>query len=597
MPKIIFCFLLLTFSQYAQTNKFVWITNLNEYSDESIPIEELIDSLNTIENMDMVFISGKLSENGTFEEFENTSKLLNNLESPYCVLPGKNEIRRTGLINFREFWFDLNYSFEIRDIQLIGLTGEFFLNSRDLVFTPETIKWLSETVNPDKSIFIFTNTPDPNNYKNIGKVMESIPDSSFAGFLALADLKNRPIPLLSAKLSEENYDGFNLVLITTTEDTVSIGNYSKKSLFEETTSTIIPAEVDSSIYENKQEDLNDLEIIYRKEFNSTLTAKPVYHEHITYICEKNGLISALDSTGTTIWDFDAFGDIISTPVVTMGKFVAATFQGDLVILDALTGVSIETIGFEDYITSDLLVIEYSGSKELLIRNQEDSKTAIVFGTSSGKVYCYDLETVQEYWVNDEASDYINTQIEFAKDKIIYSSTGGNIYCVDAKRGWLTWRWNERTSKNKTLHEYSLVVHKDKVFAASTSGKVFGISLTLGKTLWQSEKFRSPATGISLSPNKKNLLVKVYNNKLILLSQRTGTNLNVVRYSKGFDEVMGNVFTFDKDMYATSSSGILYKMKNFKKSEIVFDLGDRIPYLLILLMITNFLYQLLMGWYF
>jgi len=568
--------MLLTISNFAQTGKIIWITNLNEYSDKSIPIEEVLDSVNTVVDLNLVIFSGDLTKSGEYEEIEAVNKLLDNLNAPCIVLPGKSEISRLGLISFRKFWFDLNYSFVIGDAQIIGLTGESFLNSGDLIITKETLQWLSDNVNPEKHIYIFTNSPDPNNYRNINEVMTSIPDSSFAGFLALADLKKKPLPLLSARLSEENNNKFNLIMMTLNEDTTSLSTYTKNNLFKETAAYKTKVKIDSSIYKSEPENLNDLEIVFRKEFNSTLIAKPVHYENVTYICERKGLITALDTTGATIWDYDAYGDIVSVPVIAKGKFVAATYQGDLIILDALTGESIETIGFEDYITSDLLAMEYQGNKELLIRGETDSKTAIVFGTSSGKIYCYDLDTVQEYWVNSEAADLINTQIEIAGNKIIATSQAGNIYCIDAKRGWLTWRWNERTSKDKDIYDYSLLIHEDKVFAASTSGKVFGIDLKLGKTLWQSDAFRSPCTAIALSPNQKNLLAKVYNNKLILLSQKTGTNLDVVQYSRGYDEIMGNVFIYESDMFATSGDGVLYKMKNFKNSEMVFELGNRIP---------------------
>ena len=110
---------------------------------------------------------------------------------------------------------------------------------------------------------------------------------------------------------------------------------------------------------------------------------------------------------------------------------------------------------------------------------------------------------------------------FSDGRILAKSNKGNLYCIDAKRGWLIWRWNERTKNNPTVYDYSTTINNKMVYAASTSGHVFGIDLMLGKTEWKSDRFRD-CSSITLSPDKNKLLVKVYNNKLILLSQKTGT---------------------------------------------------------------------------
>jgi outer membrane protein assembly factor BamB len=227
-----------------------------------------------------------------------------------------------------------------------------------------------------------------------------------------------------------------------------------------------------------------------------------------------------DSTGSVIWEYDAFGNIMSRPTIADGMLAIATVQGDLVTLDAATGESLQGIVFDESITSQLITIEYKGDKELMIPKKTDSKAAVVFGTGEGNIYCYDLETLQLLWENKDAEGMIQTKPLVIGDKIIYGAWDGHLYCIDAKKGWLIWRWTERDNFYYSPAACIPVSDGDNVYVCTPEKKVFSVDLQLGKTNWINEKTKA-WEAIGITDDKKTLLIKGMEDKFYTIPAKRG----------------------------------------------------------------------------
>lgn len=574
MKKISVLLLLFILGLSAQSVKFVWVSNVSNMTSEKFHPDSLINLINNEQNVEFVIFDGVLTKNSERDEYETLYAQLNKLDKKYFLLPSSKDINETGLLYFREFWFDLNFSERINDFLFLGITSESFLKHNKRYFTTETINWLN-SVQKDSSdkIIFFYNGDLLNDNVNFDELLTPINESNKLMLMSTKTSSENKLNLLVNGYLKDD-DIFSLRICEIKNDTLTVKSLQKDMTFETEIALNIGTETKRISLQPTEETKLSGKVVFNKKFNSTISASPVISENKIFICQQSGLITAIDSLGQIIWQHDVYGDIIGKPAIVENKLIAATRQGDLIIMDVNDGHSIQTIGFDEYITSDLLVIEYTGDKQLFIQKQTNSKAAVIFGTASGKIYCYDVETLQEYWVNKDLKSYVYSSLDYSDDRIVIKTLDGSISCIDAKRGWLIWRWSEKTKNNQASHKYVVAINDKTVYTAGTNGYVFGIDLILGKMKWQSEKFRE-CNSIAITSDKSKLYVKVYDEKIILLSQKTGTNLNVIKYSNGFDNAFGKILQNDNVLYVTQGEGEIFRITDFRKSEKVFSLSNEI----------------------
>ena len=115
-------------------------------------------------------------------------------------------------------------------------------------------------------------------------------------------------------------------------------------------------------------------------------------------------------------------------------FTSVVSEGDVITINSENGEIIQTIGLDEALTSQFVVIEikYYGAKT----------KAIIVGSSSGKVYCYELSSLELIWENNSAERMIETLPLVIDDKIIYGSWDNYLYCLSKSTGSLIWKWTE-----------------------------------------------------------------------------------------------------------------------------------------------------------
>ena len=323
-------------------------------------------------------------------------------------------------------------------------------------------------------------------------------------------------------------------------------------------------EVDSSSIQN-------FPVVVLAEFNldSTLTANPLCAENKIYTIEKSGTISCFDSTGKVLWERNGFGKVVSKPIVADKQLAIGTLNGDINTLYAQTGDQIQSIGIDDSITTDLVTIEYKGDKELFLPKQSGSKSAIIFGTTSGNIYCLDLETLQEYWRNNDAHGLIISQPVSIENKILFTGSDGYLYSIDARNGLLNWRWKETAETD--FSNALIICDGKKVFVVSKDSQLYCIDLLLGKLIWKADKVKVlPAIGISL--DRKNLFVKSADKRFLILSAYKGIVLKQIKRDDDFDITLIPPFESDGKIYFTNKNSIFALDKKFKE-EVILEFGE------------------------
>ncbi len=314
-----------------------------------------------------------------------------------------------------------------------------------------------------------------------------------------------------------------------------------------------------------------VEILTRIELNSELGIAPIFFNNKIYTQEKSGTLSCFDSTGKIVWKYKLSSETISKPVIADGQFVSGTSNGEIISIIAFTGEQIQSIGIEDSINTNLAALEYEGDKELFLPKLSSSKTAIIFGTKSGTIYCLDLETLQEYWRNNDAPGSVSSHPVNVENKILFSGSDGYLYSIDARNGLLNWRWKETAGTD--FSKTQIVCDGKKVFLVSNEDQLYCIDLLLGKLIWKlgDSKFLS---AIGLSKSRKELYANTSDGKFFIISAEKGTVQKQIKRENEFDAAINAPIESEGKIYFTGNNSIFSINKKFRE-EIMLQFGEAI----------------------
>lgn len=279
-----------------------------------------------------------------------------------------------------------------------------------------------------------------------------------------------------------------------------------------------------------------------------------YFEGKFFSFTKDGGIVSSDTTGKVLWKQQVTGSISVQPVLVENILVIATDNNDINTFDIKTGTQLQSIGVEDKITTPLFAFNYTGSNELMIPKQINSKAAVVFGTASGKISCLDLETLQEYWQNGDQKDTLLTKPILVNNKLVFTRGDGSLNSIDANSGLLIWRWQEEELSN--FSKSNLETDGKSIFLVSADSVFHSINFLLGRLNWRLENVNVDSK-FFYSASQKNLYLISRNEKLIIFSVKEEVTVDDFKLRYNLPNNSYNFFEFEKKVFFVYN-GIIYE---------------------------------------
>lgn len=546
--------------------------------DNETKLKSAIQIINSQKNLDLSVFAGNISYSGKNSELADASSMLDQIEGKQFAIPGASDSRfsESGLSKFSELFGDDKFNFEIDSSLFIGI-GSAVDRENFGHIKPEDLSWLKEFLSDRDSttaVFLFLYHNPAEEIDNINKLINIVErfkkTAIFYGNSEEFSYGNiLGIPLFGIQTITETKNN-SITIIDNRNDSLfvfeSVKNQLKPlksiSLIRGKSKAVMPTKL---IPEGKN-------ILWNYDLNYTLEADLLTAGDYIYACDRSGLITCLDTAGNVVWEYDSFGTIINKPIVADGIFAVSTLQGDLLTLDAVTGESIQTIGFDDEITSPLTVFNYKGNTNFIIPKQSDSKAAVVLGTASGKLYCYDLETLQQIWVYEKIKGMIAAEPLYTQNKFIFPAFDDILYCIDAQQGWLIWKWNGVRSKNEFPYYCSPVANSYNVYLSSPDGNVYAVDILLGKTDWINDKLKAYES-IGISDIGHRLFIKSRDDKFHIISAKTSYWVKEVNMKYGADFTNSRPIEYNGQVILGTQSGSIYKVNEKFKYEKLFSMGN------------------------
>ncbi len=190
-------------------------------------------------------------------------------------------------------------------------------------------------------------------------------------------------------------------------------------------------------------------------------SSPAVSEGVVYFGLGDGglAICAVDAmTGTQRWRIETPYPVFAPPTVAEGKLYFATGNGNYVQSAA------------DLLDMKLQVLKDGGASE-----QELNK-AVERLQPAGEVWCIDLATQRVDW-KFAADDAILGDVVRGEDSLYFGSRDGHLYCVSLSGQLL---------RKRDLHDplvCSPALGRKHIYAATTSGRLFGLDSTSLKPVW------------------------------------------------------------------------------------------------------------------
>jgi|GEM_PF-451489 len=582
MKKTILTIYLIAASLFAQNTKFIVLSNLRIGAPKSDSLlSSFVHFINNTDKFDFVIVAGNLTDKGSDKEFELAKSLLEELQIPYYPLQGYRDVQwaQSGGIKFTDLWDETNFGFTRDSVLFIGLNTTPIWRAEKGHISPETLEWFREEIDNASGIkniilFSYYNLSETDNFFKLTPILKG---KNIGAFLNVKSQTDEELTELPDYRVASFYDSshFRFSVGELNRDTLTFWNYTDNQNILKTEDFnfapfVFEGGIDSVYFEPFA-----VEPLWKKELNASVVAEPLILKDKIIVAQYDGLITCYDTSGNKIWDFDSFGNIASTPAEKDGYLTVATLQGDLYTLNVETGDQFQSIGFDEAITSALLMTDYKGTKELMIPKQTSSKAAVIFGTESGKIHCYDVETLQEYWTNKDASGMIQAKPLEINNKIVYGSWDSYLYCIDAREGWLIWKWRMDKDFRNSPAATEPATDGSFLYLAEPNGNIYKVDLLLGKTIWRRNKYNAWQS-IGISQNKRNLFVKSAKDYFHILPASTGSWSIAYELDFGIDKTPTIPLEYEGVVLVATADGVIYRIRN-QKHKIILINGKASPF--------------------
>ena len=309
---------------------------------------------------------------------------------------------------------------------------------------------------------------------------------------------------------------------------------------------------------------NSLTINWQKDFGVTNETGILSSGNKLFTANNNGIITCLNKDGNKIWDYETNSAIKTNLLLYKDLIIAATLEGDLFTINSNNGDLVQVIGTGETILNNIVMIDI---------NYNDLKTkGIIFGTTAGNIYCYELYSLEMIW-DSYLTDYkITSLIKANNDKIIFQDSNSKVFCINSSNGLLIWEWQAKVKNINPAFVTDIICDEKSLYLADCDGLVYCVDLLLGTQNWKKKLL---STGnLSITTDNKFLITRTSKNEIALIS---GMNGDVQKKIKLPDETKKNKLNFiksEKDgIYLGYESGILYRINNKSKVEKLLFMGD------------------------
>jgi outer membrane protein assembly factor BamB/predicted phosphodiesterase len=550
---------LVSASAFGQDVTYAMMTDMHVGAGEADKdLQAAIADANKRDEIEFVVFKGDLTEKGLDEELDRFADILETLEKPFYVIPGNHDTKwsESAGLKLYELFGDDMFVFEQAGRLFVGINSGILWRGGGGHVTPETLARLDSVVraNPTKDLTLFVHHPldfgIDNWYKVTNILRKGRPTAVFVGH----GHANKPydfngIPGAMSRATLNKYDkGWGYNIVVDRPDSIFLYEVAAdvdRELWltiEKSDSLEIPFvdSADFAAYETA--------VVARVEPGKTLVAPPTPYEGDVIVATLDGDLARYRSTGEEVWRQSTPNWIVSRPVVRENVIAVGSATGDLTTYNASTGEPLQSVYVGEPITADLVAfpVEYYG----------EPSHAVVAGTGSGRVFCFEFFYLEELWRNEDAGGMIETEPLVTEDRIVFGAWDARLYCIDRATGMLNWKWVNKDNFYYSPAACPPVADEKNVYIATPDKIVSAVDMMLGSTRWQKEGYGCWES-IGIDDEAGVLYVKSVEETLYALSAKNGKRARKFKTGHEVDTAPAKILVENGVAYVPMKSGLTY----------------------------------------
>lgn len=566
--------LLLSTAAFSQNYQYAFITDLHIGSPNADnDLRAVVEDINRRTEIKFVIVGGDVSEKGRNTELFQAKQILDELNVKYYVIPGNHDTKwsESGCTKFKELWGDDKFNFDFDKVKHIGANSGIPWRGGGGHISVEQLHWLKNILsNTDlnQEIICYIHHPLDGDVDNWFKLTNLLVNHNIKAIFYghghnnnLTNFAGIPAAMGRSTLSRPKFPGYTLIDLN--QDSINLYEIKVDSLpvlwgrIPRTKINEVKF-VDSTqfiIYSNK------VQVIWEKDLMKTVSSSLLTNNQRIYSVSVNGEMLCLDLEGNILWKDNLERTVFSRPAISNDILITAAIEGDLFTINAIDGEVIQVLGIDETLTSQAAIteVEYFGR----------TVQAVIVGTSSGKVFCYELNNLEYIWENKDASGMIETLPLIIQDKILFGSWDNYLYCISKQTGSLIWKWTENKNFYYSPAACWPVSDGRNVFVSTPDKFISAVDINLGTTSWRKNDY-SAWESIGLSSDKKKLFVKSLIDKLFIISTEDGKLIKVVNVGYGLDTMPIQIIEWNGNIIFGAKNGIVYLVdKNFNSYPLLF----------------------------
>lgn len=501
--------------------RFALLTDLHltPGAESSDQLAEMVKEINA-SDLDMVVITGDLTNRGSYKELRNVKNILDQLEKEYLILPGNHETNwsETASNTFSELFGEDKFLVKYGSYLLVGLNTGPFMRMGDGHILQQDLVWLEEQLQahmkPGMTLLFFAHYPLAEGLDQWYVVTDILQRhnaaAAFCGHGHRQQLLNFDgIPGIMGRsmvLRGENIPGYNIVEIRNDSLWVfekETGNPLEKpnigfALYEETVLEGLPVSPLPDFSANDQHAHIRPEFIWQDE-NSVFSGPLVLKDTLLIYGNSAAEVMAVDlRKNHTIWKRSLQNKIFATPVWTKHSIVISDTRGIVYALHPETG--------------DILWKKDIGSA--IVAPALASDPYIYLGAGTSGMYKLDARNGQLVWHFDQVEGLIQALPALHENYLVFTVWDTHLYCLNAQTGQLKWKWNnQRPVALLSPGNVVPVISHGKVFIVAPDRYMTAIDLASGKQLWRTHKHQVRES-MGVSPDGTQVFAKLMNDTVV-----------------------------------------------------------------------------------
>lgn len=570
--KLLIIFVLLSFQLQVvsaiEPFNFALITDIHISSNPTSveDLENTVNQINNTQNIDLVLVTGDITENGDFKSLEIAKSILDKLRIKYYIIAGNHETKwsASGCTDFAKVFGSDRFEFEHKGIYFLGFNTGPIIRMADGHVPSQDIVWLKSELNKigtEKPVILATHYPlqygDVDNWYDVTDAVRKYNIRAVLGghyhrnaifaYDGIPGLINR-----SNLRGKEKVGGYSVYYVTPDSIKVfeqAIGgkltewaalSLTKKYYNQKGSGTKYP---DFSV--NKK-----YPFVHEKWLHNTdigIYSSPVIWKNKVYVGDDSGLLTCYNlKNGKKRWAFQSNNKILGTPAVANKIIVFGSTDENIYGLDADNGKLRWKIKCNAPVIGAVTIendIAYIGASDNTFR---------AIDIVSGKII----------WSFDKLNGYVETKPLITENKVIFGAWDNYLYALDKQTGNELWRWtNGMPGTHYSPAAVWPVFANQKVFIVDPERAITAIDIETGKTIWRT-KSSMVRESLGISMDKKRIYAKTMQDSVVCYSTETDFPKEYWSTNVGFGYEHNPSMLLEKDgtVYGSTKNGLVFAIE-------------------------------------